>query len=81
MERTMVRKRSARRDDSYEENVTDTEKRSTRTTSVSISEVILYSERDWQRATPYGSAEISPDTGSIQAIPRPSGDSTADPDA
>ena len=26
MKRTMIRKRSARRDDSYEENVTDTEK-------------------------------------------------------
>ena len=81
MERTIVRKRSARRDDSYEENVTNTEKRSRRTTSVSISEEILYSERDRQRETPDGSAEIAPDTGSMRAIPRPGGDSTAEPDA
>ena len=81
MERMMVRKRSARRDDSYEENVTDTDKRSRRTMSVSIREEILYSERDWQRRTPDSSTEIAPDLGLMRAIPRPGGDSTAEPDA
>ena len=81
MRRTMIRKRSARRDDSYEENVTETERRSRRTTSVSISEEILYSEHDRQRETPDRSAEIALDGGSMRAIPRPGGDSTAEPDA
>lgn len=88
MVRTTVRTQSARRDDTYEETVTDTERRSRRTTSVSFSEERLYIEHDWQGETP-DSSEIVPDAGPMPpvsalpaiAIPRLGGDSTAEPDA
>lgn len=89
MVRTTVRKQSARRDDTYEETVTDTEKRYRRTRSVSFSDdEMLYIERDRQGETPCG-AGIVPDGGPMPpvlalpapTIPRLRGDSTAEPDA
>lgn len=80
MERTTVRTKSARRDDIYEETVTDTEKRRRQATSVSISEEMLYVER-YRRSGPPGSSEIVPNAGRMLPVPRLSGDSTAEPDA